>query len=54
MLHDSYPSHVTVNRFFSLPQVDLMVRALEAKGERPLVIIAERYIDRVGDLHVNS
>ncbi|CAM9659818.1 unnamed protein product, partial [Laminaria digitata] len=34
---------------FSLPQVDLMVQALEAKGERPLVVIAEKYIDRVGD-----
>ena len=33
----------------SLPQVDLMVQALEAKGERPLVVIAEKYIDRVGD-----
>lgn len=33
----------------SLPQVDLMVQALEAKGERPLVVIAEKYMDRVGD-----
>ncbi|CBN74821.1 multidrug resistance pump, putative [Ectocarpus siliculosus] len=39
---------------FSLPQVDLMVQALEAKGERPLVLIAEKYIDRVGDLYDNS
>eukprot|EP00903_Cladosiphon_okamuranus_P011557 g10877.t2 len=38
---------------FSLPQVDLMVRALEKKGERPLVVIAEKYIDRVGDLYDN-
>ncbi|CAM9352983.1 unnamed protein product, partial [Hapterophycus canaliculatus] len=39
---------------FSLPQVDLMVHALEAKGERPLVVIAEKYIDRVGDLYDNT
>lgn len=26
-----------------------MVQALEARGERPLVVIAEKYIDRVGD-----
>ncbi|CAM9646976.1 unnamed protein product [Ectocarpus sp. 13 AM-2016] len=31
-----------------------MVQALEAKGERPLVLIAEKYIDRVGDLYDNS
>lgn len=30
-----------------------MVRALELKGERPLVVIAEKYIDRVGDLYDN-
>lgn len=26
-----------------------MVQALEAKGERPLVVIAEKYVDRVED-----
>lgn len=31
-----------------------MVHALEAKGERPLVVIAEKYIDRVGDLYDNT
>ncbi|CAM9325994.1 unnamed protein product, partial [Sphacelaria rigidula] len=36
-------------RHFSLPQVDLVVQALEAKGERPLVVIAEKYIDRVDE-----
>lgn len=41
------------SRSQSLPQVDLMVQALEAKGERPLVLIAEKYIDRVGDLYDN-
>lgn len=40
--------------FLSLPQVDLMVQALEAKGERPLVVIAEKYIDRVDDTYERS
>lgn len=43
-----------MHRLHSLPQVDLMVQALEAKGERPLVVIAEKYIDRIGDLYDNS
>ncbi|CAN0245221.1 unnamed protein product, partial [Discosporangium mesarthrocarpum] len=39
--HKGMPWH------FSLPQVDLVVRALEQEGERPLVVIAEKYISRV-------
>ena len=46
-------ARATLTRVYSLPQVDLMVQALESKGERPLVVIAEKYIDRVGDPYDN-
>lgn len=38
----------------SLPQVDLMVQELESRGERPLVVVAEKYMDRVEDTSENK